>query len=247
MQAQQDAAAPAWVSATGRAEPDFQLSVYTHAYRSRLHEALAEDYPAVNMAVGDDAFAELLDTYIEHFPSHYFSLRDFGQDFSGFLAQHPIQHEQPWLTELAAFEWTLRSAFDAADATRLGEQALMTIAPADWPTMQFTAHPSLRFSKFNWNITTIWKSMVADPVEEVTAEPEPVSAWLVWRDEEMITRFRYMEEDEERALACLCAGGDFDDVCQSLIAFHDEDNVPLRAAGLLKNWISEGLLSELLV
>lgn len=246
MQAEEDAQAPSWVSRTGRADPGLQLSVYTHAYRSRLREALAEDYPAVNMAVGDNAFTELLNIYIEHFPSRYFSLRDFGRDFFGFLAQHPIQHEQPWLAELAAFEWTLRSAFDAADAPRLCESDLACLEPTEWPTMCFRAHPSLRFCHVNWNIAPMWKALVADPPEEITAEPDPASAWLIWRDEEMITRFRSMEVDEERALACLCAGGDFDEVCQSLTAFHNEDNVPLRAAALLKNWIGQGCLSELL-
>ncbi|MEJ2362788.1 MAG: DNA-binding domain-containing protein [Gammaproteobacteria bacterium] len=242
----QNGQAPAWVSATGRADPALQISVYTHAYRSRLQEALAEDYPAVNAAIGDDAFSELLDAYIQHFPSRYFSLREFGQDFSGFLAQHPIQHEQPWLAELAAFEWTLRSAFDAADAPRLTEQELATIAPTDWPSLRFVAHPSLRFSHVNWNIAAIWKCMVAEPPEEITAEAAPACVWLIWRDEEMITRYCSLEQDEERALACLCAGGDFDEVCQTLTAFHDEADVPLRAAGLLKNWIGQGLLSELL-
>lgn len=245
--AAQDEQAPTWVNTSGRAAPSLQLSVYTHAYRSRLREALAEDYPAVNMAIGDDTFTELLNTYIEHFPSRYFSLRDFGQHFSGFLAQHPIQPKQPWLTELAAFEWTLRSAFDAADAARLNEQDMAIVAPEDWPTMRFTVHPSLRFCQVNWNIAEMWKHLAATPPEEVEAVPEPTCAWLVWRDEEMITRFRSMEQDENHALACLCAGGDFDEVCQVLNAFHDEEDVPMRAAGLLKNWLSEGLLSDMLV
>lgn len=238
--------APPWVSAGGRADPILQLSVYSHAYRSRLREALAEDYPAVNLAVGDDDFTALLNTYINHFPSRYFSLRDFGQHFSGFLAQHPSQHEQPWLSELAAFEWTLRSAFDAADAPRLTEQDLATVAPPDWPSLRFVAHPSLRFSQVNWNIPEIWKSLVADPPIEVTAQADPAAVWLIWRDEDLITRFRSMEHDEERALACLCAGGDFDEVCQTLTAFHDDADIPLRAASLLKTWIGQGQLSELL-
>lgn len=237
---------PPWVSAGGRADPALQLSVYTHAYRSRLHEALAEDYPAVNLAVGDDAFAELLDTYIKHFPSHYYSLREFGQHVPEFLAQHAIQHELPWLSELATFEWTLRSAFDAADESRLGEQVMATVAPEDWPSLRFAAHPSVRFCHVHWNIPAIWKNLLADPPIEITPEPDPAGSWLIWRDEELITRFRSMEQDEEYALACLCAGGDFDEVCQSLTAFHEDADVPFRAAGLLKGWIGQGLLSDLL-
>lgn len=238
--------APAWVADGGRADPALQILVYTHAYRSRLREALAEDYPAVNMAIGDEAFTDLLNAYIQHFPSHYFSLRDFGQHIPSFLAQSSIQQERPWLGELASFEWTLRSAFDATDATRLTEQDLTTVAPNDWPSLRFSAHPSLRFIHFNWDIPEMWKGLVADPPSEVTAHADPAAMWLIWRDDELITRFRSMEQDEERALACLCAGGNFNEVCLTLTAFHDEADTPLRAASLLKSWIGQGLLSELI-
>lgn len=238
--------APAWVAAGGRADPALQISVYSGAYRSRLREALAEDYPAVNMAIGDDAFTELLHAYIQDFPSHYFSLRDFGQHIPTFLAQHSNQYQRPWLAELASFEWTLRSAFDAADAVQLLEDDLATVAATDWPLLRFLAHPSLHFSHVNWNIPEMWKNLTADPPTEVAAQADPGSVWLIWRDAELITRFRSVEQDEEHALACLCAGGDFDEVCQSLTAFHDDADVPLRAAALLKAWIELGLLSELL-
>lgn len=235
---------PAWVSPGGRAEPALQISVYSHAYRSRLREVLVDDYSAVHLAIGDDRFFELMNTYIENFPSRYFSLRDFGEHFSGFITQHPIQHDRPWLQELAAFEWQLRSAFDAADATRLTEADLAGVDPADWPALRFIPHPSLRFSQVSWNIPVIWKSLKADPPEQVLAQAAP-GVWLIWRDPELITRFRSLETDEDRALACLCAGGDFDEVCGVLSGFHADADVPLRAAGLLKNWIVQGLLSEL--
>ena len=43
-------ASTAWVSASGRAAPGIQLSIYTHAYAARLKEVLAHDYPATLMA-----------------------------------------------------------------------------------------------------------------------------------------------------------------------------------------------------
>jgi len=236
--------APDWVSNSGRAAPALQFFVYSNAYRLRLREALAEDYAAVNLAIGDDAFFELVDTYIEHFPSRYFSLRDFGEHFPGFLSQHPAQQEQPWLPELAAFEWELRSAFDASDAPRLTEADLAGVAPETWPALRFAPNPSLRFSRVNWNIPVIWNCLKSEPPQEVIAEPTP-AVWLIWRDTDLVTRFRSLEPDEEHALACLCTGGDFDEVCVVLSGFHNEEQVPLRAAGLLKSWIAQGLLSEL--
>jgi len=41
----------------------------------------------------------------------------------------------------------------------------------------------------------------------------------------------------------LCEGGSFIDVCEVLATLMSEDEVPLRAAGLLKGWITQGLIS----
>ena len=64
--APQDKDAPAWISPAGRAKPETQLGVYSHAYRARLAEVLASDYPAVHMAIGDGLFTELTGTYIQN-------------------------------------------------------------------------------------------------------------------------------------------------------------------------------------
>ncbi|HEY9051517.1 MAG TPA: DNA-binding domain-containing protein, partial [Gammaproteobacteria bacterium] len=77
----------AWVSASGRAAPETQLSIYTYAYAARLTEVLANDYPAVLMAIGEDLFNELAHDYIQAYPSHHFSLRDFGRHLSEFIAE----------------------------------------------------------------------------------------------------------------------------------------------------------------
>ena len=88
---QSDSKAPAWVSMVGRARPEVQLSVYSHAYRARLKEVLASDYTVVHMAIGEDAFDKLAETYIQDCPSKYFSLRDFGGRLPEFInhSLHP--------------------------------------------------------------------------------------------------------------------------------------------------------------
>jgi hypothetical protein len=233
---------PAWVSAGGRADPATQLNAYCYAYRARLQEVLAKDFPAVHLAIGDDDFYELADAYIQTHPSPHFSLRDFGQHLPEFIQQHTLEREQPWLSELANFEWTLCSAFDAADAPRLSEQAMASIHPESWPSLCFVTHPSLRQLNFAWNVPQIWKQLTSDDPSHVQAIPDPGAAWLIWRDE-LITRYRSLADDEQHALNCLHAGHDFNEICNVLASFHSIEDVPLRAATLLKAWIGQGLIS----
>lgn len=238
----QAAGTPTWVSAGGRADPTTQITVYSCAYRARLQEVLAKDFPAVHMAIGDDDFYALADAYIQAHPSQHFSLREFAQHLSEFIQQHVFHQERPWLTELACFEWTLCSAFDAADAPQLTEQSMTAIAPEHWPLLRFIVHPSLRQLEFTWNIPEMWKVLTSDTPSEIRALPDSPSYWLIWRDK-LITRYRSLPEDELHALDCLCADGSFNDICAVLVDFNAAEHVPLRAATLLKTWIGQGLIS----
>jgi len=236
----------AWISAAGRAAPEIQLSVYSHAYVARLREVLANDYPAVLVAVGEDQFNQLADDYIRANPSRYFSLRDFGRHLPGFISgmrqRNAGQQGSPWLRELAVFEWTLGEAFDAADAPVFTEQAMAVIPYAAWPELRFIPHPSVRRLDLEWNIPEMWQALTGDQPVPVTARRDRASPWLVWR-KQLATRFRSMQMDEQRALDALRGGGCFGEVCEVLATLLREDEVPLRAAGLLKGWIGQGLIS----
>lgn len=238
----------AWISATGRAAPELQLSVYVQAYRARLKEVLTHDYPATLAALGDEHFNRLADDYLGAHPSHYFSLRDFGCHLPAF-ASEVIQkdtgyQDMRWLAELTLFEWTLGQAFDAADATLVTAQAMAAISPGDWPALRFTLHPSVHRLDLEWNTPELWRALTASRTAQVTvtARRDTASPWLVWR-EQLVTRFRSMHRDEQRALDTLCTGGCFNEVCDVLATLIPEEAVPLRAASLLKSWIAQGLLS----
>lgn len=229
-----------WVSANGRARPEIQLSIYAHAYGARLKEVLANDYPAILMALGDERFNQLADEYIQAHPSHYFSLRDFGQHLPNFANQH--YNHMPWLYELALFEWTLGQAFDVADVALISEQQMATIPPEHWPELKFTLHPSVFRLNLAWNVVEMWQALTADEPKPFEAEHNNASPWLIWR-QQLSTRFRSLPLDEQRALDALHQGANFDQICETLATVLHEDNVPQRAAGLLKGWLMQGLIT----
>ncbi|MBT3042728.1 MAG: DNA-binding domain-containing protein [Candidatus Thiodiazotropha sp. (ex Codakia orbicularis)] len=240
-----------WVDGGGRASAGYQLSVYANAYVARLKEVLTNDYPAVSMAISGDHFDLLTEGYIRKHPSHFFSLRDFGCRFPDYLSEqvdpNPDIHDLAWLTELAKFEWTLGQAFDAADCNLVTEREVASIPADAWPMLRFGFCPCVRRIDLEWNVPTIWKALTADPPLEV----EPIctqthnDAWLIWR-QDLVTRFRSLEEDEQLALDSLRYGATFEDACEILASRIDLDSVSMRAAGLLKGWIRQGLITEVI-
>lgn len=229
-----------WVSASGRATPEVQLSIYGYAYAARLREVLMNDFPAMLMALGEDQFTILANEYINEYPSKYFSLRDFSCDMPKFVLKQAGENKH-WLHELSLFEWTLGQAFDAADDILFSELDMATIPADAWFDLKLIFHSSVQRLDFEWNTTDMWQALTSDEPSEVIALPEESSSWLIWRNE-LVTRFRSLPSDEQLALDTALNGGSFNDVCERLACIMNEEDVPMHAASLLKGWISTGLI-----
>jgi hypothetical protein len=68
--------------------------------------------------------------------------------------------------------------------------------------------------------------------------------WLVWR-QNLLTYFRSLNLDEAWALDALRRGETFAAICEGLMEWIDAQNVAVHAAGLLKQWLTDGLICEI--
>lgn len=229
------------VAATAAVPGAVRLGIYANAYRVRLVEALAADFAVLHQYLGDAAFAELVQAYLQQFPSRHFSLRPLGQHLEGFLGSCSPYAEHAELRELACFEWALCNAFDAADADVIDGAALAQLAPEQWAQLRFGFHPSLQVIALNSNVPALWQALnagSAPPSLQFAATPV---SWLVWRCELRLL-FRPLDTAEADCLACCRSGGSFGDACVALAGHCADDEVPLRAVGLLQQWLRDGLV-----
>jgi hypothetical protein len=221
-----------------------RLGIYANAYRARLVEAMSADFGALHSYLGDVDFERLIHAYLEVFPSRHFSLRPFGAQLSEFLRTTAPYAEHVELYELALFEWALCHAFDAADVPPLQAAALAAIAPDDWPALRLTFHPSLQCIELRGNITELWTALNSEQVPPALQFAEETRSHLVWRNDLKLL-FRLAEPAEVQALQQFCAGANFGDVCELLAQWYDDEEVPMRALGLLQQWLREGLVTGL--
>ena len=227
------------VSGTPRVPATLRLAVYTEAYRLRLTDALASTLPRLQQLLGKDRFAAIAKEYIDLSPSSYPSIRWFGDQLPLLLRRS--FPEQPWLAELASWEWAIAAAFDGADAEPVGIEALAAVAPDQWPTLRFQFHPTVQCLQMRTNAPVLFKALTAEtqlPDCVALAEPQP---WLIWR-EGLKTQYRSLTADESAALEVMRAGGSFEALCDTLCTWHDVEAVPAQAAGLLKRWVVEQMI-----
>lgn len=227
------------ITGTPRVPAAVRLAIYSEAYRLRLTDALASTLPRLQQLLGKDRFAVLAGEYIDLRPSTYPSIRWFGDQLPQ-LVQRSFP-DQPWLAELAGWEWAIAAAFDAADAEPVGIEALASVAPEHWPTLQFEFHPSVQLMQMRTNAPVLFKALAADaPTPQCVAFDEP-QPWLIWR-EALKTQYRSLGPDEAAALEAMRAGGTFETLCDTLCAWHEAEAVPVHAAGTLKRWVVEQMI-----
>ena len=239
----QDGAIAAQINGTPQMPVADRLEVYADAYWLRLVEALGATYPQLQTQIGSEAFSDLGRLYLQEYPSTHFSVRWFGDRLHRVLHEIDEYREQPWLQELARWEWALAAAFDAEDVAALPLEALASVEPSQWPSLQFRCHPSLHRLTLRTNAPALFKAL-ADETE--TPAPQRLGEaqhWIIWR-QELATRYRRLEDDEAAALSTVCAGGTFEEMCETLAEHHEPEAVPVTAAGMLKGWIVAGTIAE---
>jgi hypothetical protein len=218
-----------------------RLGIYRNGYRVRLIEALDDTYPVLHAVLGDEVFAALGEEFVAAHPSVHRSIRWYGRELAEFLRLRPPYAEQPILAELALLEWTLAEVFDAANAEPKPRAALSAVDASAWSELTFEFHPSLRRLHLHWNTAAVWQAMSREetPPDPLCAE-HPVP-WLLWR-QGLQNYFRSMPADEAAALDLGLSGAAFAEICAALAEWLPDDEIPLRAAGLLGTWADSGII-----
>ena len=230
-----------------RADLASLLGIYRHAYRARLVEALRNDFAGLQGLVGEPDFEGLGAAYLARHPSRSWTTRRFGAALERFLKSTAPYAARPELSEMAAFEWALAEAFDAADAQALKHDAMAAVPPQCWADLRFILGPSARRLDLLSNVPEIWAALQAakENESESAAHPRPSlgspRAWLVWRAE-LDVKYRRLEPQEARAFDLMAEGASFGAICQALCAYIDEAEAAVTAASFLHGWIGLGLI-----
>lgn len=225
------------------------LDAYFEAYRLRLIEVLALDFPSCEKLIkhlfNTDAFETAALHYLKVHPSIHFSVRHFGQFFSSFLANIPPYNQFPYLSELADFEWSILYSLDAKDADPLSLEALRNVPPEEWANLLFQVHPSVQYKQYEWDIAALWKSLSLDQTPHIQKQP---IACLFWR-KGIRHFFETLPLTHQVFYQGMSARKSFGFLCEDLFDITPEDQrdtVPATAVGILQYWIEQQVITALI-
>lgn len=143
-----------------------RLAIYGDAYRARLVECLADDYPALKYALGDEPFEALCLRYIACHPSESPNLNFFGRHMAAFCrteaARVPsVNTDGPPLAfavDLAALEWALVEVLHAPSAEKLDLATLGTIPDEKWAAARFLPSGTVRVLTFDYPVNDYFQA-----------------------------------------------------------------------------------------
>ena len=232
-----------WLSAQTTVQdiaPELRLGVYRHAYYTRLEESLAHDFPALRAALADDDFGRLMAGYLRAHPSTSPTLRDLGKMLPAWLrAQDKLEH-----ADLAAIEWSVLNAFDAADVPPLDADALVLIAPQEWASLRVCLQPSLSLLVLNSNAADYWQAQRRGDMR-VALMPS-AGCWLVIARGAEGPFFVNISAAQYAALAGLSRGETVATVCAEMIEVLSPQEISQLIAETLASAVASGWVCKCL-
>ncbi len=169
-------------------DADERLGIYRYAYQARLVECLADDYPALQYALGANAFEALCHEYIQRHPSSAPSLNAYGRHMATFCrteASEPFVL-RAFAADLAALEWALVEVLHARMADALSSAALAAIPVEEWPAARLPLSPSLRVLRFDYPVSAFFQAFKEEK-EPAVPEASP-SVTAVYRTDMTLWR-----------------------------------------------------------
>ena len=214
-----------------------RLDVYRNAYYIRLQEALAHDFPVLLAVLGDEAFGHQMANYLQVCPSTSPSLRQLGQPLSDWFRER----NEHALADLAALEWAVLAAFDAADASPMNAKELVSILPEHCHKLRFKLHPSLSLLQMRNNAHKLWAAhRNKQPITPIQSTAPHSLA--IWRSPNG-PAIRPLSEQEFLSIDSLGCGCTFGDICVRLAEQESVEDVPTVAAQLLLEFVTNGWIT----
>lgn len=229
------------IVSTEKAPRDIRLGIYGKGYRLRLLEVFESNYPILHQLLGDDDFGTIANEYLDQYPSTFPSIRWFGDQLANFLKTHTDYCIHPYLAELALLEWTMGLIFDAKDQSPINTDAIMVIPHDAWGEMQLIVHPSTHRLNFAWNTVAIWQALSEKQEPPEFHRLPQLEHWILWR-KELNSLICLLPEDEAWAIDALLRHQTFGEICEGLCQWATKQDAGMRAASLLKGWISAELI-----
>ena len=223
-----------WIRAKAEFAPQAQLAVYTEAYRYRLFDVVAEDYPVLAHYLTTHVFDALMWAFIAAVQPDHFNIGRFALKLPSFI--QTALPEDGFAHALCQLETLVAQMTDPAETPVLQASQLQGLTPEGLMDLQLMPRAALTLVQFNYSVNAYYQA-VMDEVPSPGAKPAD-EYLVVYRHEDVVWRMT-LETQEFTLLSRLFSGATVGEALSAL----DDEAVPAVMAYFSK-WMRNGLLAS---
>jgi len=221
-----------------------RVGIYAEMYFERLHEVLAEEFPALVHLLGPARAREFFHGYLCAHPSRHYSLNVLGRHVERFMRDEASDVEpRAFAVELARLERAIQDVFDAPEARSLSADEVAAVPAEHWARARLVPIPALALFAFEYPVNA-WYQAFRD--EEPRPVPEREPCWLaVFRQEGRVWRMD-LSRTQHALLTALLAGRPLESALAELAGVPEVDMAAIGAElqDWFRTWAAEGLFSR---
>jgi hypothetical protein len=198
----------------------------------------------VQQVVGEAAFVDLANAFINDVPPSASTLNRYGSTFPSWLQTAAQRLPLPiprrvHLRQLAYLEWALVEAIHAPLSTLISQRALAGLAPEAWATARLIPVPSLRVVRCTWSINATYAAYLRGRgLRGLVPQPQTGAVVVVRRAAGL--RRHELGAVEARWLRAICAGAPLGRALAGL----SPEQAPLVQAAFT-HWLANGFFSHI--
>lgn len=220
-----------------RSKEDFtsqeQLNVYINAYRWRLQDVVAEDYPVLKHYLSDDAFNQLIESFVgTERPSH-FNIGRFALKLSGFVAKYLPGDN--FAQELCELETAIAQLTDPPETEPLEQKHLEGLTPERLMQSQLYPRKALQLIAFSYPLNSYYRAVIEDASPR---KPRRKKSYLaVFRHDDVVWRMD-LEKGEYDLLKTLFSGVTVGEALETVTP-----SIAAKLSEYFSRWIRNGMLA----
>ena len=222
-----------WIREKTEFPPEKQLGVYVNAYRWRLFDVVAEDYPVLRSYLGKEQFDALITDFIEAVPPQHFNVARYATLLPAY--QHTHATHDAFSHELCLLETAIARLADGEETDALTTERIAGITPEAFMESYVMPRKASQLFAFQHPVNAYYNAAKEDAPLPKTSEQ--VSFLAVFRHDDVVWRMN-LEETEYHLLSKLVAGATVGEALSAL-----DETAAASVSEYFSRWMRNGLLT----
>jgi uncharacterized protein (UPF0276 family) len=222
-----------WIREKADFPAEKQLGVYVNAYRWRLFDVVAEDYPVLKTYLGEERFDALINDFISAVPPQHFNVARYATLLPAYQQTHATH--DVFAGELCLLETAITQLANAEETEALTPEHLARLTPETLMESNLTPRKALQLFAFEYPVNAYYKAVKEDALlPTITQQP---SFLAVFRHEDVVWRMD-LEEQEFELLSALFSGSTVGEALGAL-----DESAAANISEYFSRWMRNGMLA----